>query len=485
MIHRQRPIGPDVIALETVGDQTQLRNLDSGETVPVGPLEANAFLRSTDQRFGEFFLERGGLGVEPSSGLASVGIALAHGLPTPDLLACWMDTTTLQTAAQLIEGELPVTPAGILDLATLVHAVVFHDQIVVDAESSRLPDPLEGFVLRQTLRNDRGLHQHHGYATSAAMSAQRGEDDEWLELRDSWRDLLGQPVNIDYALVDGQTESPGRWPYLPGDTFGLGWDPIATLPEAGALPGSPYGLSADVSIQTYRYMINEQTAERFGIPYLSTSLRYPVERVSVRRQIAYRQLADRTLNMLLGPPDSGPLHDGPYLRPIRLPQPLGLVLTATGHRQEFWEVLFQYREKYRAVREWLAANRDEFGGEEALADLRRLLPGATTPAAAAADGLITAAAGIAGSVPGGTATAALALKAASTARPASRGARLIQSIRRPELRLLRSLRSEAASVQSCAQQIHRLWGQRVDADWLSRAVRLGESGAVDAHRLRP
>ncbi|MGD7789315.1 hypothetical protein ACQCX2_13450 [Propionibacteriaceae bacterium Y1700] len=480
MTHWRRQIGPDTVVLEGEGNRTQLRNLDSGESARVGPLEASAFLNSTDQRFAEFFLDRGGLGVEPSSDLASVGIALAHGLPTPDLLACWMDTTTLQNATRLVEGDLAVTPAAMLDLATLVHAVLFHDQIAIDAESAPLPETVEEFVLRQNLRNERGVHQHHGYAVLAASRLQ-GTSDPWSEVQQSWRDLLGEPVSVDFRLMDERTDSPGRWPYLPGGTFGLGWDPMAAQTD----DSSPYGLDVDVSIQTYRYVINEQTAERFGIPYLSTSLRYPVERVSLRHRLAYRTLADRLLNTLLGPPESGPVRDGPYQHPVRLPQPLGVVLAATRHRQEFWQVLFQHRAKYRAVREWIAAHRDEFGGDEAMADLRRLLPDTAPAGALFADTMLAATTGIAGALPSGAATAAVALKAAGTLRPASRAVRLIESIRRPELRLLRSLRSEAQQVATCDQQIHRLWGTRVDADWLARAVRLGEAGALDAARPRP
>ena len=193
------------------------------------------------------------------------------GLPTQaayrDQLACWIDSTTLMASTSAVRRERTPAPGALFDLATLCFAVMCYDKILVDGQQVKVPDQLSNVIVPIDIRSGAGPNPGYTYASQVNDFAGRIRPDSFAELGVAWSEFLERPVELSFDAVDRATDSPGRWPYLPGDVFGVGWE----LPRKG----SGGSLNTDASIQTWRYFINEHFASKHGVPYHCTSLRYP------------------------------------------------------------------------------------------------------------------------------------------------------------------------------------------------------------------
>lgn len=432
------------------------------------------------------------------------------GLPTQaayrDQLACWIDSTTLMASTSAVRRERTPAPGALFDLATLCFAVMCYDKILVDGQQVKVPDQLSNVIVPIDIRSGAGPNPGYTYASQVNDFAGRIRPDSFAELGVAWSEFLERPVELSFDAVDRATDSPGRWPYLPGDVFGVGWE----LPRKG----SGGSLNTDASIQTWRYFINEHFASKHGVPYHCTSLRYPVANYALGWQRVYRATADDLLNKTLGQPPQGlaAIPSRGYLPELRLPHALSVVVRRATDRTEIWAALRDLHEEFAPVRKWLLEAKQSGAGEAEITDLVRRVNGRKNAGATMDAITVTGASVVAAAAPGAGTLAVTLLKVAASIRPFEKAGEMLLRMRRPEIYALRSFRRESMHLEASTRNIDRLWppstddneltfgqpttpssaGKRqqdygfdgVNREWLQAARRLNEVIDVDATRLR-
>ena len=151
------------------------------------------------------------------------------GLPTQaayrDQLACWIDSTTLMASTSAVRRERTHAPGALFDLATLCFAVMCYNKILVDGQQVEVPDQLSNVIVPIDIRSGAGPNAGYTYASQVNDFAGRiRRKHSFAELGVAWSQFLERPVELSFDAVDRATDSPGRWPYLPGDVFGVGWE---------------------------------------------------------------------------------------------------------------------------------------------------------------------------------------------------------------------------------------------------------------------
>jgi hypothetical protein len=487
----KRVIGLETITVEATATQTMLRNDSTGVSIPISYFETCALLWSDEDQLYRFFAEQGGLDADgngATSRLAAGAAMLAHGLPLSSQLLCLVDRTVIEHSLSAITQGWLVTPAAFIDLSTFCYTAVMHDHIVSDIDQPTLPDELGDIVLSIQLRSDpyREIHPHYNSAASIGNEL-RSNPEFASELNGSWSEFLRHPITLDYSHVDRATDSPDVWEYLPGNDI-LDYDPILHL-AAGSRhlgrEGYDRSVNQDVSIQTWRYFINERTAARIGVPYHCASLRFPIEQVALRRKISYRWLADSLLTSLLGEPKRPFAQGRPdVLTPrLKIPHPLSVVMGRSARREHFWDELLQLREEFRPVRERILSEREDGVLDGAI--VQKLAQEITHASAGLnqIDGCLASASAIAGALPVDAAAASAALKVASTLRPIDLAIEAIRRLTKPELHILRSFVSEARRIGASIEDIDRLWDQPVDRKWFAALEHLNEAATLNAATL--
>jgi hypothetical protein len=477
----RKRLGPDVVELVAVDDDWALRNVTSGATVVVSPFEARCFSVASEERLREFFFARGGApglrGTEHV--LSQVAAGLAHGLPLRDELACLTDATTVGLSRFVVEESDLVIPAALLDLATLAFVVVMYDTVVVDDEATRVPPMLDDVFRRARLRKRNQSHIHFSYAAdihNTLLFMPEALD----EASDAWSRFLRTDVRVSYAAMDSMTRSPGSWPFLPGEIFGTGYDPIAL----GTAPVGRLDVTGEVSVQSFRYFLNDRTAGVLGLPYHCTSLRYPIQRGSLRRRATYRWLADELLSQPVaarGYTKSSAPHE-PFVENVQLPGLLSVVLHRASSREHIWAELLQLREEFTAVREWMAAAAQEGVSRQGLYELMSRV---TAPGNGRSfDALVSNSSSVASALPIDGGVASVGLKLTEVMKVGRHLSTLTDWVRRPEVGVLRSFNGTVAELHHGMDDITRLWGMELSRGWFDNARRLDEQGSLSAAQFR-
>ena len=152
--------------------------------------------------------------------------------------------------------------------SSIAYCCVMYDFVLVDATDLEVPPELVDVIVPVRPYEASGIEPRWKIAAArygeiARTSALRSEID------DTWTRMLGRKVAVDFLSFDSVTDSPGIRQYTPGGPFGF-YDPIGSMSRQ-----RNEDFSRDVSIQTFRYLINEKVAESLGVSYHCTSLRFP------------------------------------------------------------------------------------------------------------------------------------------------------------------------------------------------------------------
>lgn len=471
------PLGDEIVQLLFDGDGLRLRNPASKVEVPVSQSEAEIFRRTQAARVEEFFAAAGGLDSgEPASRLGALAPALMRGLP-PDMLSTMTDATSVRMANATVRGLF--SPEGLLDLSSIAYCCVMYDFVLVDATDLEVPPELVDVIVPVRPYEASGIEPRWKIAAArygeiARTSALRSEID------DTWTRMLGRKVAVDFLSFDSVTDSPGIRQYTPGGPFGF-YDPIGSMSRQ-----RNEDFSRDVSIQTFRYLINEKVAESLGVSYNCTSLRFPIESLALSNRSAYRSAAEELLAAVS--PSGGGMLQSPQrtgtLDRIVLPHPLALVLSRARRREEIWEETMRLREQFTAVREAFRVGRESGRLDVDTAEnmIRDAL--STDIKVHKIDSVIQASSAIAAATPDATGFASVSLKAATVLKPAKLVKHFLQLVTRPELRVIRGFHDDLALVDGRVSDVERLWGKLPDRAWVDAAARLSASSSKMMSQFR-
>lgn len=473
-------LGPDLVQLVQRGDTLILRNPESGVEQAVSLIESHLFRNTSESRLDRFFSGMENLSQSTeTSRLGAVATGLTNGLPLTDLLVTLTDTTTVNMAKLTVKGLL--RPEGLLDLSTLVHCCVFYDFVLIDANAADVPEQLKGVVVPVRPYEASGIDPRW---TIALERSKELDDDTGLreQLENNWKEMLGQAVRIDFQSFDSITDSPGITQYFPGGP-GLGfYDPVESTAR-----GSEQGaneLARAVSIQTFRYWINESVAASLGVAYNCTTLRYPVESVALAQRSAQLSTIDQLISRVA--PHSGRVLDQPaptgYISPVQVPNVLGIVLRNSPHREDIWAQILKLRAEFEPVRDFLRQGRAHGAHDsEAFNRLMRKLFGKSAWVVPV-DTAIAMVSTVAPSTLSGAGV--IALKIAALAKPAQTVERIFNRIVSPEVHVLRKFADDVALMNNEIGMIERLWGDSIDRNWLATAARISQGSANESRTLR-
>lgn len=474
-------LGPDLIQLVQRDEEFWLRNPESGVEKAISKAESYVFATSSDSRLEAFFDGVENLDPHSVSRLGEVAVGLLGGLPLSDTLATLIDTTTVTMAELTVNGLL--RPEGLLDLATLIHSCVYYDFVLVDATNVQAPPEIRDIIVPVRPFEASALDSRWTIAVEHEKALHR-DPQLRMALNASWSDMLGSPVSIDFDSFDSITDSPGVTQYFPGGPSVGFYDPIEDSNESPEKTNQERSRSA--SVQSFRYWINETVASGLGVAYNCTTLRYPVERIALARRSAYLGSLERLLDVVapeFGSVAASPSESG-FLKPVRVPNLLGIVLQRARTREDIWNQVILLREKFTPLREVLRSGRAN--GEHDSVQVNRILDDLTAKNSwvPLADGAITIASTVAsGALTSGSA-GALAMRAASMVKPAGFLQRVTERIRRPELYVLRSFATEVKGLQHRGGDIERLWSAPLDRRWIAAAARISNGGSRSESQFR-
>lgn len=162
--------------------------------------------------------------------------------------------------------------------------------------------------------------------------------------------------------------------------------------------------------------------------------------------------------------------DSYYLPSIALPNALGLVLKRASSRDEVWNEVVKLRIKMTPFRDYLRSLDSAHGSlREAAALLEDVLK--SYGPSNLSNSVIAAAAKGAGTVSGNPQAASIASPLIGKLNPISRTRKEIDWLRRPELRITKTLISEVSSLRDNSADIARLWGAPPSRSWLEMMAR--------------
>jgi hypothetical protein len=441
--------------------------MESGDEIPVSALEAEVFAHSATDAIQSHFFASGGLddGTRPTSRLAVVAAGLSHGLPLDDSLVYLLDSTTVGTAVELVQGDVP-SPAAMLDLASVVFACVMSDFVVVPLHADWLPRPLEHVLLPFAGNNTTELTGPETRHLEAL-----GRDATLIcELNRNWSQFFKRPVTIE-----------GSWSpdiYIGGPS----WNRDFIYPPPPGCQTDMIDYSAEfAAYHSLNFFRRQMQADGLEADYHCSSFRFPAERVSLRQRRQFRWLADSILRSVEGKKELKPsaIREEPFTPRVEMPHLLSEALRRTRSRDGIWDAVLELRETFLPVREWM---RDKKGhGLGDMTPLKNLIEriGGGSSFGSRVDGYVSQGESVISKSPGLSLEGGLILKLLSVLHLGTQAQRVLEAITRPEVRVLRRYRDDILK-PSAEGDLYRLFGVAVGTDWIDEAIRLTETVNLDS-----
>ena len=461
-----RDMGLTTIALMRDGDGLVLDI--EGERTPVSKAEAEVFLNRSDDRLLDW-----ALGPEVDRE-ARLGELVSRGLRT-ELEYVYMDQSSFRNALAALDHDA-ITPTGLFDLSALAHHLVFADAIAVPS-TCVVPEPLQGIVVTSEVGEGRLVPALHAMADANGFRTDSAaEVDGLLQVEAAWREFLGVEVVLNYGHVDSATSSPGSWEYVIGD---FDWTPD---PAEMLLMGTgTQDLSQAVSIHTLRYIVNERRAALMGVPYVTSALRYPVQAVRMRNSLHFSSVIEH-LHSRRG----ATLEEarGSTLHHVQVPDALGVACSGAGDRSDILPQVLELRGAMTAFREAVRTARE--GGRsdsDIVRELRQRIP--EMKIARTVDALIAQVSSAAVTTGADLGIGLLGIKLAGPLGLAQRGSRLMDTILRPQIRVLQRF-TRRATEGATVEDVARLWDMktgRLNRPWFSLATLLSDISAYESAKL--
>jgi hypothetical protein len=364
-----------------------------------------------------------------------------------------LDTTTMWSAIRAING-LSTTPLAMLDLATFTTSVICFDNVIVQSIPMLRSENLASLgvtLLEQTREDIAGALWSICASTSNYFNS---HEQRRAPLEDAWANFLGRRVRLDFRAWDKHQLSPYVWNGVVADSY-----------AADLLTQERRGYEELISIQTMRTLVNYELAGKLSVPYLAASFRAPIQSLIIRENYLRQMTVDRLMQEI--GPAAAERDDGkrePYAREYSAPFLFALVLERMGRPEDYWEVVADYRERFRPLRERLRRDRDSWDGRVGPYVNRLLRSAGVTPQALLqGEGVLidAGAAAVAGALGGFFgAQASLAMKLVALASPAGHALRCYRRWFRPELYLLASLRKEAELLRTLDSRVEAIWKTR-------------------------
>jgi hypothetical protein len=457
----------------------------TGEPLSVTNGEATAFLNRGEKGW-ESDLASHGVLLDDSSGNSAIVHdarflriqvdAEAGGLPV------MLDSTTVRNALDCVEGY--VTPTGLMDLAVVAFAAVCFERIILQPKAfspNDLPPPLDAAVLQLVYprhENERfpGQRFIDGTLSQVGIPSQlndgAGQRLVADEFEAGWSRFLRLPpkdirLNLSYSRFQ---PSPSYWSGIPASEY------IWTAFQ---------GANADdelrdfLSVQTIRALFNDGLAGFLGIPYLSTSIRAPVQSEILRRKIDIQLLLDKLLSSI-GPKPLRSNKRSVYMCQCSAPFVLALILQRIEKPHEFWQTLTEYRSKFEPLRRRIAEDRNKWEERRGqyLSGLTKHFTEFSETANIVGES-VTAGAVFVTTVATGTEETSDVVKAGikllKLIKPTDMLYKLYTKYFRPELYLLFNLAEEARRLGAIEKRIETVWGtrwgraQHDQLEWLAAA----------------
>jgi hypothetical protein len=402
----------------------------------------------------------------------------------------YLDGTTLATAAALTahpdSARRFLTPATLLDLSTVIKALVWFDAVVyLDNASTGQPvarltsalgaddviqpalDAATDLSATTTLLQDHFVDAHRELCRVRTARPGALHHGARQALETAWSTLLDGPTTalelIDPHLdSDFRTNSPDLLDQLVAARPGLGAG--VDHPAAGARPpGRPDPLLAELNL---RAAFHVRVAAMLGMPYLPNAARLPARGAQYRQAVAFhRQLSVvREVETALERQGSG--HpDGADEFPV--PVLLAVVLRRCTTLDDVWPAVAELRHEARRFRRYRREQHEVLSGRGRASrrKLARLGRAVRNEAAGLGEQLVrpsTAALSIVltqlytGSVELAVAGVAL-LKVVEALTPDARAA-VSRRLLRPHEWFLTDLGGEVAALRDVVGEVQRLWG---------------------------
>lgn len=372
-----------------------------------------------------------------------------------------LDTTTVRNALMALGMPRP-TPLAMLDLATLSTALVCYDHIVV--QLGDLPESRQLINLGAVFLDppNPALQRRLMHQSGSVLLRMQSQEALGERLALGWARFLGWATSqclLDTEGWDRQQDSPPSWDGVVASYY---MDDLIGIPDDGARQ------RAFLAIQTLRTFANDALASHLNIPYLAAPFRAPVQTMILREKYQNQRVIERLLQEISPRPADAPrMTDEPYSREFSAPFILGLVLKEMASnsttRDDYWNVIAAYRERFQPLREGIDRDRADWDGNIG-PYVRKILTRASEFGVRTEgmdlDSVITMRQTV-------VAPQALPIKLASLFEPEQQLPTLVQQQFQPQLYLINSLRHEAEHLRTAAYQVDRIWGHR----WAEREHR--------------
>lgn len=418
----------------------------SGQRVPLTTDEANACANDVAEvsdhvaRFGS----------SGSHGAADSFAQLRAGVP--DGLSVMLDTTTMWSAIRSLHGR-STAPLAMLDLATFTTSVICFDNIIVQSTPVLGSEDLAELGVTQLEQTQEDIAGALWPICASTSNYFGSHDQRRVLLEDAWASFLGRRVRLDFRAWDKHQHSPYAWNGVVADSY-----------ASDLLTGERGGYEEFISIQTMRTLVNYELAGRLSVPYLAASFRAPIQSVIIRENHLRQMTVDRLMQELGPAAAKRGAEEEPYAREYSAPFIFGLVLERMRRPEDYWEVVADYRERFRPLRERLRRDQDSWDGRVGPYVSQLLRSAGVMPQALIqGEGVLidAGAAAVAGALGGFFgAQASLAMKLVALASPADHALRCYRRWFRPELYLLASLRKEAELLRTLDSRVEAIWKVR-------------------------
>lgn len=439
------------------------------DSIPLSAEEVCIFL---NRQHGQADWRSDTMGIELAGVDASENRSAIHSLrsqlPFPRH-AVLIDGSTLQSATLALEQPSPI---NLLDLATLINAFIFYDQIVLQPglQADFLGDNDDVFLV---LGYDKTFVSSVLWPLAAATlnTMNNREDSYAIELNNIWNDFLGfeqSPYRL--GLVQSHQRSPNYWDGVAATEY------VTELVQTAFFNKQELTASGNefLAVQTYRALFNDDLAGLLKIPYLATTMRSPVHSRVLSEKCALPSAIEAWTDQVAPEVIGGRPSDLPAYCEFTAPFLLAVALRRMNKPSDLFPVLRELRDSFAPLRSFISARKHEWNGRsssfayeissEIDAITERCKLGDKT-----VHGVIAAVPAIATSTPTRTAWANLLSKFGILLTP-------IESLRdwylktfRPELHVTTNLAQEATQLRAIQHEVSRLWP---NANWRRRELEM-------------
>lgn len=263
-----------------------------------------------------------------------------------------LDSQTITNADECLNGD--ITPLNLLDLATLTVAAVYFDKIVIQPQN-----------------NNSIVNKNPDLFVILKYPDNFIEDSLWIMLDtqylsaekygETWCKFLNLPkgdVNVDlYAYKDNYQNSPLYWDGILASYY------VEKIGQNAMISGGDKASRDEfLSIQTMRVIFNDRLSGFLGIPYLSSSIKSCIHSTIIRKKMETQIIIDRLITEIQSDVEDNKT-DSPYLTEYSAPFLLGLLLEKMDTPNDYWKVMFEYREKFSPLRKKILADRENWKGK--------------------------------------------------------------------------------------------------------------------------